>query len=196
VPDGTVAGVTSGSERPDSAGPGAELVEVVDADGTVLDVVTRARMRSERLRHRCTFVVVRDPAGRVLVHQRSPHKDMWPSRWDLAAGGVVQAGEDWDLAAARELQEEVGVVEVPLVPLAGGATLAYDDADVAELARIWTVVWDGPVTFGDGEVVAARWVTVDELRHLVATEPFVPDSVALVLPLVLVDPGRSDENSP
>lgn len=164
------------------------MVEVVDADGRVLDVVSRARMRAERLRHRCTFVVVRDLDGRVLVHRRSPHKDMWPSRWDLAAGGVVQEGEDWDLAAARELEEEVGVVGVELVPLAGGATLAYEDGDVAELARVWTVTWDGPITFADGEVVAARWVTVDELRDLVRREEFVPDSLALVLPLVGGDP--------
>ena len=163
---------------------GDELVEVVDEGGRVLDVVTRARMRAERLRHRCTFVVVRDPADRVLVHRRSPHKDMWPDRWDLAAGGVVQAGEEWETAAARELQEEVGVHDVELVPLADG-DLSYADDDVAELARAWTVVWDGPVSFDDGEVVDARWVSVDELRELVARESFVPDSLTLVLPLVL-----------
>ena len=180
---------TDGGEEREPDDPGAELVEVVDDDGRVLEVVTRARMRAGRLRHRCTFVVVRDPAGRVLVHQRSPHKDMWPSRWDLAAGGVVRAGEDWDDAAARELAEEVGVAGVALTPLVDGV-VAYTDDDVAELARIWSAAWDGPVTFSDGEVVDARWVTVEELRQLVERQPFVPDSLALVLPLVLGDPSR------
>lgn len=167
--------------RPDAGA--SELVEVLDEDGRVLEVVTRARMRAGRLRHRCTFVVVRSPGGRVLVHRRSPHKDMWPDRWDLAAGGVVQAGEDWDRAAARELAEEVGVTGVALTPLVEG-DVAYTDDDVAEVARLYTVTWDGPVTFADGEVVAARWVSVAELAELVEREPFVPDSVALVLPLV------------
>ncbi|UDY37102.1 NUDIX domain-containing protein [Dermatobacter hominis] len=194
--------MSTGTEGPDHGGrppegAGEELVEVVDEDGRVLEVVTRSRMRAERLRHRCTFVVVRDPSGRVLVHQRSPHKDMWPSRWDLAAGGVVRAGEDWDDAAARELGEEVGVVGVPLVPLAGGTTVSYADRDVAELARIWTATWDGPVTFADGEVIDARWVTVEELRDLVRTESFVADSLALVLPLVLGEgDGTGGEISP
>ncbi len=157
---------------------------MLDDRGEVIDVVTRAAMRAGRLRHRCTFVVVRDSAGRLLVHQRSRHKDMWPSRWDLAAGGVVQVGEDWDQAAARELAEEVGVVGVALTPLTDGC-VGYCDDDVDEVARVWTVTWDGPVTFADGEVVAARWVTVEELGSMAASRSFVPDSLALVLPLLV-----------
>jgi isopentenyldiphosphate isomerase len=166
-----------------------ELVEALDEDGRVVEVVTRARMRAGRLRHRCTFVVVRRPGGEVLVHLRSPDKDMWPDRWDIAVGGVVQAGEAWDDAAARELAEEVGVIGVRLVPLVDG-DVAYEDDDVAEVARLYSVTWDGPVTFADGEVVAARWVPVDELLDLVAAGSFVADSVALVLPH-LRDRGNS-----
>ena len=166
-----------------ASGPVEELVEVVDEAGRVVEVVPRSRMRAERLRHRCTFVVLRDPEGRVLVHRRSPHKDMWPGRWDLAAGGVVQAGEDWESSAMRELAEELGVDGAELVALTHGH-VAYDDGDVSELARVWTATWDGQVSFDDGEVVEARWVTLRDLAELVTTEEFVPDSLAVVLPLV------------
>ena len=159
------------------------MVEVLGDDGEVVATVTRAEMRSGRLRHRCTFVVLRDPDGRVLVHRRSPHKDMWPDRWDLAAGGVVQAGEDWHLSAVRELAEELGVTGVVLEPLVDGP-VAYDDRDVSELARVWSATWDGPVSFDDGEVVEARWVTIAELTEMVRTEEFVADSLAVVLPLI------------
>jgi 8-oxo-dGTP pyrophosphatase MutT (NUDIX family) len=162
--------------------PGDELVDVVDAEDRVIGTVTRREMRERRLRHRCTFVVVRDPAGRVLVHRRSPHKDLWPSCWDLAAGGVVVAGEDWEAAAARELAEELGIRGVPLEPLGSGR---YRDADVDEVARMWTVTWDGPVAFDDGEVVEAHWVDLDELRTRLARDQFVPDSRALVADLLL-----------
>lgn len=154
-----------------------ELVDVVDEHDRVVRTVTRAEMRAGRLRHRCTFVLVQDAEGRVLIHLRAPTKDMWPSRWDLAAGGVVTSGEEWDVAAARELAEEVGITGVELEPLGEGR---YEDTDVAEVARMWRVRWDGPVTFADGEVVEARWVTTDELRERLATDPFVPDSVALL----------------
>lgn len=160
--------------------PGSELVEEVDADGTVLRVVTRAEMRAERLRHRTTFVAVVDSHGRLLVHQRSPLKDVWPSRWDLAAGGVAAVGEAWADGARRELAEELGI-DAPVEDLGRGR---YDDDDVKTVAAIFVARHDGPYRFADGEVVDARWVTAGELADLLASEQFCPDSVALVLPLV------------
>ncbi|MFN8051726.1 MAG: NUDIX domain-containing protein [Acidimicrobiales bacterium] len=161
-------------------GPGDELVEEVDVDGSVLRVVTRAEMRAGRLRHRATFIAVVDHDGRLLIHQRSPDKDVWPSRWDLAAGGVVAVGESWADGARRELAEELGI-DTAVEPLGGGR---YDDEDVHTVAEVFVARHDGEVAFADGEVVAARWVTRAELDEVLAREAFCPDSVALVLPLV------------
>ena len=77
---------------------------------------------------------------------------------------------------------------VELVDLAEG-TFAYVDDDVDEVARMWQVVHDGPFHFTDDEVVEAHFVSVDELRRRVARDPFVPDSLALVGPLLLGDVG-------
>ena len=43
---------------------------------------------------------------------------------------------------------------------------------------------DGPFTFADGEVAEARWATFAELDHMRATHRFLPDSIALLLPLI------------
>ena len=162
--------------------PGGELVEVVDVDGRVETVVTRAEMRARRLRHRAVSIVVRSTAGEVLVHQRSSLKDLWPSRWDLCVGGVVAAGESYDDAAVRELAEEVGVVDTAPQFL---GNVAYEDDDVALIGRVYTVTSDGPFTFSDGEVVQVRFVPAGQLAELIASEPFVPDSVSVVLPYLL-----------
>ncbi|MCU1343975.1 MAG: hydrolase [Acidimicrobiia bacterium] len=162
--------------------PGSELVEIVDGSDRVLTVVTRAEMRAQRLRHRAVAVVVRSSAAEVLVHQRSPDKDLWPSRWDLCVGGVVAAGESYEDAASRELAEEVGVTAA--VPALLGS-VAYEDDDVMWVGRVYTVTSDGPFTFSDGEVVQARFVALSALAALITAEQFVPDSVAVVLPLLL-----------
>lgn len=160
--------------------PATELVEVVDPDGSVVGVVPRSAMRSGRLRHRATFVAVVSGDGRLLVHRRSPHKDVWPSRWDIAAGGVAGVGESWTDAAHRELGEELGI-DGTLEPLGGGV---YEDEDVATLGEVFVVRHDGPVTFDDGEVVEAHWVTLDDLEARLATDDFCPDSLVLVLPRI------------
>lgn len=164
-----------GDERAERAA--SELVEVVDPDGVVVDVVARAKMRAERLRHRCTYIAVIDSAERLVVHQRAPWKDVWPGRWDVAFGGVVGVGEGWHEAAARELVEEAGIdVAVELI-----GTGRYEDSDVAVLGHIYVARHDGPIEFADGEVVAVDRVPLSEIDGWLAAHETTPDSVALLL---------------
>jgi len=86
-----------------------EAVEIVDLDGEPISVITRGAMRAANLRHRATYIVVAAPDGAVLVHQRAAWKDIWPSRWDVAFGGICDVAETWRDAAGRELAEEAGV---------------------------------------------------------------------------------------
>lgn len=158
-----------------------ELVDIVDAHDRVVRTVGRQQMRAERLRHRAVFVAVMHPDGRLLVHQRSELKDLWPGRWDLAVGGVVSSGETYDDAARREVAEEIGIESAPQ-PLNGGGS--YDDADVALIGRCYLLVHPGPFTFADGEVVRAEWVHVQSLMH--DGRDYLPDSLALLLPLLLL----------
>ena len=158
-----------------------ELVDIVDDDDRVVGTVTRAEMRAGRLQHRSVGVVVMSGEGRLLVHRRSAAKDIWPGWWDIAAGGVVAAGETYEEAARRELAEELGIAGVEFELL--GQSRFVDD-DVAELCRGYRVVHDGPFTFDDGEIVEVRWVTLVELDTMRATHRFLPDSIALLLPLL------------
>lgn len=163
-------------------GSADELVDIVDEQDRVVRVASRREMRSGRLRHRTVFVVVVAASGDVLVHRRADHKDVWPGRWDLAAGGVLASGETYDDGAVRELAEELGIEGVAFERLGSGT---YEDADVAEIATVYRVRWDGRVRFADGEVAEARWMTVQEVhRGAAGGLDFVPDSVALVLPLL------------
>lgn len=164
-----------------SASAGGEWVDVVDEHDSVVRVVTRAEMRHQRLLHRAVSIAVFGTDGRLLVHRRAATKDIWPSYWDIAAGGVVASGESYDDAARRELAEELGVAGVPLQPLGGGR---YTDAAVDEIAHCYRCVCDGPFVFADGEVDEVRWVDAAGLRALMEVEPFTPDSVALLLPRI------------
>jgi len=156
-----------------------ELVDIVDHDDNVLYQCTRKEMRAQVLRHRAVFIAVVNSEGELLIHQRSAMKDLWPSWWDLAVGGVVSAGESYDDAALRELDEEVGVTGVPLVELGVGT---YSDEEVSLVGRCFMVKYDGPLVLRDGEVVAIEWVSQNDLLKRLAERDFLPDSKTLVLP--------------
>jgi len=156
-----------------------ELVAVLDEDGRALETVTRRELRARNLLHRATGVVVRDPAGRVYVHRRTDTKDVFPGMYDCCAGGVVGAGEDVLVAAARELAEELGVRDAPLRPLFVGR---YADAQTRYVAHVYEATWNGPITWQPDEVAWGAWFTLQELRSLLAdpARPFVPDTRALL----------------
>ncbi len=158
-----------------------EMVEEVDMLGNVLRLVTRRQMRAERLGHRSVFIAVVSESGDLLVHRRAETKDLWPGWWDVAVGGVIAPGETDDVAAHRELAEELGVEGVQLEKLGTGA---YEDSAVRLVATIYLCRSDGPFSFADAEITEAHWVSPVELPEWLRAQPFLPDSVALVLPLI------------
>ena len=156
-----------------------ESVEEIDRLGTVVRLVSRARMRAEGLRHRSVFVAVTSENGQLLVHRRADTKDVWPGWRDVAVGGVCAPGETWDAAATRELGEELGLEGTATTFLASGA---YEDRDVRLVAHVYECRTDGPFRFADGEITEAHWVSPVELADWLDVKNFLPDSLALVLP--------------
>lgn len=160
--------------------PSTELVDVVDEDDRVLRTVTRGEIRSQGLRHRATYVVVRTSDGGVVVHRRADWKDVYPGAWDIAFGGVLGAGEEWDAAAERELAEEAGITAA----LRFLGEVRYADGETGINGRVYEAVHDGPYPCPDGEVVETRVVAVADLERFLATHEHCPDSAAVVPPLL------------
>ena len=159
------------------------MVAILDDDNHVAGAVPRSVMRRDNLRHAATGVLVRNPAGDIYVHRRTPTKDVYPGRYDFAAGGVVVAGEDPYDAVVRELDEELGVSGVELTALPEGD---YADDHTTYHAYLYTCVWDGPVKHQPEEVEWGDWITpADLLAKLDGSEwSFMPDTAALLGPYV------------
>lgn len=159
-----------------------EEVALVAADGTVLGGVPRSRMRAENLLHAASAILLRNAAGQIYVHRRSPLKDWCPSAHDAACGGVIRFGEDPAENAPRELAEELGVEGAVLEPL---GTRLYEDDTVRVLEYVFETRWDGPVRFADGEIVSGEWLCLEDLGALLRDPswPVVPDTRNLLLGL-------------
>lgn len=159
-----------------------ERVAVYDPEGAVVGAAPRSVVRRENLWHAASSIVVRQGAGRIYVHRRTETKDLFPGLLDVAAGGVVLAGEDPAAGAVRELEEELGI-RVPdgsgsLVPL---GAVPYADRHTRYHAHRFVVQWSGPVRWQPEEVAWGEWVQLAEVVGRIDREPdaFVPDSLAV-----------------
>lgn len=173
------------------AAAAAQLVEHVDAEGNVIEIVTRAEMRARSLRHRSVYIAVLDRHDRLLVHRRAEWKDVFPGAWDLAFGGVCDVGESWKRSAERELAEEAGISG----DLVDCGPVAFEAPDVALVGRLFRCTHEGPFRFDDGEVTAIEWVPLHELDRFVADHEVPDDSAAIVTAAALADADGRHEAS-
>jgi 16S rRNA (adenine1518-N6/adenine1519-N6)-dimethyltransferase len=90
-----------------------EKFPVVDESDHVLRTASRPEVHGNNLLHRAVHVLIFNSIGDVYLQKRSPYKDRHPLLWDSSAAGHVDAGEEYDEAARRELKEELGI-DVPL----------------------------------------------------------------------------------
>ena len=154
------------------------LLAVVDESGAVTGSAPRSVVRRDNLPHAVVAVLVRDSAGRIYVHRRTGSKDVFPDMHDCWVAGCVTAGEEPAAAAARELEEELGIRGTSLMPL---GTQWYADESTRQVGHAFTTTYDGPITHQESEIAWGGWLTVDELRDRLADPdwPFVPDGRAL-----------------
>ena len=156
--------------------PASELVDVVDEDDRVVETVTRRDVRARSLLHRCTYILVRNGAGEILVHRRTDTKDVYPGAYDVFAGGVCSAGESYDTCARREVAEELGVVGADLTFL---FRHRYRGAKGQAWGAVYEARWDGPIRHQETEVAWSAWVSPERLQGMLTELEFCPDSLEI-----------------
>jgi isopentenyldiphosphate isomerase len=152
----------------------AEMVDVVDEQDRVVGQASRAEVRERRLRYRAAYVLVFNGRGQLFVHRRTASKDVYPGHYDVAAGGVVGAGESYEEAARRELAEELGVADVVLRRV---VSLRFDDDDNHINGVVYSCTWDGPVKLQVEEIESGEWLDLDVVAERTQSVPFCPDGL-------------------
>ncbi|MBI3408039.1 MAG: NUDIX domain-containing protein [Planctomycetes bacterium] len=155
---------------------GEELVDVIDAAGRTVSVATRAEMRARRLPHRCVYVLVFNSRGELFVHLRTAAKDIFPSHWDVAVGGVLAAEESFAEGARREVREELGL-ELNTEEL---FPFHHEDEATVVQAMVYRTVHDGPFQLQAEEIVRGEFLSLAEVRRRAQDMPFCPDGLAVL----------------
>ncbi len=114
-----------------------------------------------------------------MAHQRSDWKDIHPSLWDVAFGGVPNVDESDEDAAVRELAEEAGLV-VKIADLVDLGRGSHDDQHTRWTGRFFMVETDAELTPADGEVAQMVDVMPADLPSWALDHPVCPDGLVLL----------------
>ena len=163
-----------------------ELWDAYDENFNLVPGVTL--VRGERppagLYHIVVDILVRHADGTYLLMQRDPRKVLG-GMWEASAGGSGLQGETPLQAAQRELREETGIAAGRFTQV---GRLQNHDAFFFEFLCETNWPKDG-ITFQEGETVACKWLTRDELgsmnRGELATnriQPFIEELRGVPVP--------------
>lgn len=144
-----------------------EWFDVVDEQDVVQKQLPRSVVHRDRLLHRAVHMFLFRSDGCLLIHQRSPLKEEFPSVWTSSASGHVSAGETYDESAARELQEELGI-STELQRL--GKFSACPETSY-EFTVLYRGCDDQPVDYDPQEMTAVLWLLPDDLSRWLEARP-------------------------
>lgn len=154
-----------------------EIVQIVDRRNRKIDHRPRSHMRAEGLTHRASYIVVFNDQDEFFLQKRTANKDIYPSFWDAAAGGVVLADESYEVSAKRELFEELAVSDTPLH---FAFDHYYEDGDNKVWGRVFTCRHNGPFVLQPSEIAGGMFISLPEALRLKDREPFTPDSIEIL----------------
>ncbi len=150
-----------------------EMVPIVDAQNQVIDVVPRSVMRSKRLPHRASYIVLVNSQQQVYVEVRTMSKDYCPGMLDACVGGVMNDQETSIIdSAQRELAEELGV-HTPLHYF--GWLQIHSPYGGFTYAGLFYGQYDGEIQKQESEVSAVLMMTYAEIME--HRQEFTPDSI-------------------
>ncbi len=146
-----------------------EIFDVVNERDEVIGQQPRGEVHRLGLMHRAVHVLVFNAAGQVFLQKRSMTKDRQPGLWDSSASGHVDAGEDYDACAVRELREEIGL-QLSAVPSRLFKLAACAETD-QEHVWVYRCQAEGPFRLHPEEIERGGWFTPAEVMRWMAERP-------------------------
>lgn len=147
-----------------------ELIEIVDKNGEFTgQILDKDEAHDKNLLHNEVATFVLNDNGQILLQKRSANKRFDPNKWGLCAGHV-DAGENLEDAALREIKEEIGL-DVPkgeLYPFGEKEFVIKDsNSHVANFYYIKTNLDANDFVIQEEELSEVKWFNIDDVIEMI-----------------------------
>jgi isopentenyl-diphosphate delta-isomerase len=140
-----------------------EFFDIVNERDEPVGRALRDEVHARGLRHRAVLIFVFNAAGQIFLQKRSMTKDVSPGLWTVSCSGHVDAGEEYDTAARRELGEELGLT-LPNPPARWFRVEACAETDW-EFSWIYRTTAEGPFRLHPEEIETGQWIDREKLER-------------------------------
>lgn len=152
----------------------SDKILIVDEDNIPVGSADRHKAHSSGKIHRIVRLFLFNTKGELFLQQRSMTVDNYPGLWDQSAAGHVDEGESNEDALRREALEEIGIhlsniKEVGTYYSENSRTM--DGKNMRRFNTLYTAISDKEVAIDHDEVMAGRWVSLQEIDQLIAQHP-------------------------
>ena len=150
-------------------GCGKEVINLANEEDYPTDVIVRGEPMPQGRYPMIAGVFLFNSKGNIILQKVASTKRVDAGKWSYSAAGHVDAGEDYEQAALRELYEEMGIRATKATFVGKGHMLK--DEKPRAFHHVFKVVSDDTVTFDPSEVADVREFAVPELKQEIINHP-------------------------
>ena len=151
-----------------------EIVTIVDENNVAIGAESRFKMRKFGLIHRANYILVFNTKQKIFIQKRTATKDVYPGFYDAVSGGVVLSGETYLESAQRELEEELGIKNIPLIFL---FEFFFKDVKMRVWGSAYSCVYDGEIILQKEEIESGDYLPIEDVLLMSEQMPFTPDGL-------------------
>lgn len=140
-----------------------KMIDIVDENDKVIGKATWQEARKKGLAFRAANVLVFNQKGELFVHRRSRNLPTFPGMWDFKLGGIVDAGESYEEAALRELNEEAGIQNAKPEYL---FSQKHRNGKHKVNRKVYRCIYNGKMKLQQEEIEEGKFVAIEEAKRM------------------------------
>ncbi|MBI2629227.1 NUDIX domain-containing protein [Candidatus Pacearchaeota archaeon] len=148
-----------------------EIIDIVNENDEVIGMTTKSQAHSKGLLHRITAILILNNKDDLLIQKRAKNHT-GGELYDFSAAGHVLHGEEYEEAAQRELQEELGI-NIKLTKIREGLKSCNENLGrIKHIYPLFIGFDNGPFRLQETEVASVEFIPVSKLNKMVTENPY------------------------